>query len=350
MCYYEKRLKTCLNVLQEESRDLLHFHKNIPFVEVEENNERWIWNVYREYVAKNMPVVIKNACRNWKATKLWSVDYFLEKIPDKDVTVAITPNGYADGLIDVTNNDSHTEFFVMPEERTMKMTEFLNNMTAPKDNFVCYIQKQNSNLLDDFKELINDVDIELNWAQQLFARKPDAVNFWMGDKRAVTSMHKDPYENMYCVINGHKDFILIPPTDLPHVPYKYYPVGTFKNVTPSGYEIEPKLNDSVGDFVVKTTPPINSCQERIKKKPENCKYEMLNWIAVDPLNPKTDLYPNFRKTNVYNVRINEGDCLYLPSLWFHHVQQSHACIAVNYWYDMDFDIKYCYYKMLECLS
>lgn len=40
-------------------------------------------------------------------------------------------------------------------------------------------------------------------------------------------MHKDPYENIYCVIDGYKDFILIPPTDLPHVPYKKYPKAEF---------------------------------------------------------------------------------------------------------------------------
>lgn len=43
-------------------------------------------------------------------------------------------------------------------------------------------------------------------------------------------MHKDPYENIYCVIDGHKDFILIPPTDLPYVPYKKYPQAVFKRV------------------------------------------------------------------------------------------------------------------------
>lgn len=40
-------------------------------------------------------------------------------------------------------------------------------------------------------------------------------------------MHKDPYENIYCVIDGYKDFILIPPTDLPFVPYKKYPKAEF---------------------------------------------------------------------------------------------------------------------------
>lgn len=41
-------------------------------------------------------------------------------------------------------------------------------------------------------------------------------------------MHKDPYENIYCVISGHKDFILIPPVDLPYVPRERYPTGVYK--------------------------------------------------------------------------------------------------------------------------
>lgn len=131
-------------------------------------------------------------------------------------------------------------------------------------------------------------------------------------------MHKDPYENIYCVISGFKDFILIPPTDLPYVPYKHYPVAKFKNVTSGNYEIEKQLGQKI------------------------------KWIAVDPLRSQDfEKYPMFRKASIYQVRVNQGDCLYLPSLWFHHVRQSHKCVAVNYWYDMDFELKYCYFKMLE---
>lgn len=67
----------------------------------------------------------------------------------------------------------------------------------------------------------------------------------------------------------------------------------------------------------------------------------------DPKQPDYKKYPQFTKAHRYHVKLRKGDCLYLPSLWFHHVTQSHGCIAVNYWYDMDFDIKYCYFKMLE---
>jgi jumonji domain-containing protein 7 len=70
---------------------------------------------------------------------------------------------------------------------------------------------QNSNLTEEFEALLEDTR-ELEWARVAFGKAPDAVNFWMGDGRAVTSTHKDPYENIYCVVRGYKDFILFPPT------------------------------------------------------------------------------------------------------------------------------------------
>lgn len=69
-------------------------------------------------------------------------------------------------------------------------------------------------------------------------------------------------------------------------------------------------------------------------------------LQVDVLKPDLIKYPEFSKAHVYTVTVNQGDTLYLPSLWFHHVQQTHGCIAVNYWYDMQYDIKYCYYQLV----
>lgn len=103
----------------------------------------------------------------------------------KDVTVAITPNGLADGL--AMNGLDGKEYFVMPLEQQMRMTEFLDTL----DNhhpLIHYIQKQNSNFTDDFSELCNDIDVSLlSFSAEAFNKQPDAVNFWMGDERAITS-------------------------------------------------------------------------------------------------------------------------------------------------------------------
>ena len=53
------------------------------------------------------------------------------------------------------------------------------------------------------------------------------------------------------------------------------------------------------------------------------------WIPIDPLKPDLEKYPEYAKAKPITVRVREGETLYLPSLWYHHVQQSHGCIAGN---------------------
>ncbi|KAL0811911.1 hypothetical protein ABMA28_009324 [Loxostege sticticalis] len=263
-----------------------------------------------------------------------------QKIPDKKVTVALTPNGLADGI---TAHEG-VDYFVMPHETEMTMAEFLECLEAKRENMIPYIQKQNSNLTEDFGELLSDVEPEVDFASQAFNKRPDAVNFWMGDERAVTSMHKDPYENIYCVIDGYKDFILIPPTDLPFVPYKKYPQAVFK-YEEDKWDIVP-LSVSPTEEVVEKS---GDCSGDSDHELDDSSKTSIPWICVDPLNPDCSKFPFFKKAHRYHVRLCKGDCLYLPSLWFHHVSQDHGCIAVNYWYDMEFDIKYSYFMMLEKL-
>ncbi|EFA03195.2 bifunctional peptidase and (3S)-lysyl hydroxylase JMJD7 [Tribolium castaneum] len=318
----DNKVAEALEVLKTETSELIHVCPEVPVINVNETLKAdWPLRFYRNFVAKNYPVVIRGGCKHFPAVSKWNSRFFLEAIPNKEVTVAVTPNGYADGLATKTTEKGKVHYFVMPEEIKMPMREFIKKMDDVSKQYICYIQKQNSNLTEDFSELMCDVQSEIPWASKAFDKTPDAVNFWMGDARAITSMHKDPYENIYCVIDGFKDFILIPPTDLPYVPYKTYPVGTYKDV----------MNKKC--FI------------------EDHKGEKIEWIAIDPLKRNHhDKYPQFKNATQYKVRIKSGDCLYLPSLWFHHVKQSHKCIAINYWYDMDFDVKYCYFNMLKRLS
>ncbi|KAG7190064.1 hypothetical protein KM043_006205 [Ampulex compressa] len=254
--------------------------------------------------------------------------YREEKLCNKLVSVAITPNGYADAITERVCLERKEKYFVMPEERILTMTKFLDTLENPRQDSVFYIQKQNSNFMEDFKELWSDAEISIPWANEAFGKSPDAVNLWMGDSRAITSMHKDPYENIYCVVSGEKTFILHPPTDLPYIPMESYPSAVYKELRQ-------------GEWIIK---PTNITPDGSKSK-----HDFIPWISIDPLNPDFERYPQYRKARTFKVTLKKGDLLYLPSLWFHHVTQSHACISINYWYDMEFDIKYAYFKALETL-
>lgn len=53
----------------------------------------------RDYVSKNIPVVLTDIISNWNAVKNWDLEYLTKKIGDTEVTVSQTPNGRADAVI-----------------------------------------------------------------------------------------------------------------------------------------------------------------------------------------------------------------------------------------------------------
>ncbi|XP_033633664.1 bifunctional peptidase and (3S)-lysyl hydroxylase Jmjd7-like [Asterias rubens] len=278
---------------------------------------------HRDWVCPNRPVIFRRCIDHWPALSKWTPAYLRDKIGDQAVTVAVTPNGMADAV--------YKDKFVMPEERQMKFSSFLdilekkeNKQTQTvvplQEEGVFYVQKQNSNLLSEFRDIIDDVETELVWASTALGKQPDAVNFWMGEEKAVTSMHKDHYENLYCVISGQKHFILHPPTDLPYIPYGTYPAARYKVTNGE-------------DFDVMDEPDVGE----------------VPWIPIDPVLPNLERWPKYGNSKPVHCTVHAGDVLYLPSLWFHHVRQEHATIAVNFWYDMEYDIKYNYFKFLEGL-
>ena len=70
------------------------------------------------------------------------------------------------------------------------------------------------------------------------------------------SAHKDPYENIYVVVRGHKDVILHAPSDYPWMGYKTFGQAVYRR-NPDGALQPEELRDS----------------------------ERIPWIATDPLAP-----------------------------------------------------------------
>lgn len=212
---------------------------------------------------------------------------------------------------------------------------------------VPYIQKQNGNLSSEFPFLIPDVttssssglpDIKDFFRDTFFnGLGPDSMNFWMGFSDTVSSMHKDPYENIYAVIRGEKHFTLAPPTILP-----FSGRGTYKNCKwncSADYK-QWWLEDIVGDS-----------QEDTQDN-EASQGEDTVWSSHNP-DLSEDYYRHFapEEIPIFHVILKPGEVLYLPALWFHQVTQFASSemvasdkpndedyvIAVNFWFDMEFD-------------
>ncbi|KAG1504205.1 hypothetical protein G6F54_001168 [Rhizopus delemar] len=261
----------------------------------------------RTSVQSNRPAIIKGAFDHWPARTAWSNEYLRTKMGKSTVTVAVTPNGYADAV--TFDPVTQKEYFVMPHEQKMSFNSFLDIIEGKQQSQNAnYISLQNGSLPVEYSALENDVDKDIAWCSEALGKKPDAVNFWFGDDKSITSLHKDPYENCYAVIRGQKEFILFPPSE-----YYCMHESVYQNAI---YEPNKETN-------LLEIKPIDSSTP---------------WIPVNPLCPDMDRFPRFKNACPIKVTVDEGDLLYLPALWFHQVLQKgqEGVIAINYWYDMDY--------------
>ena len=94
------------------------------------------------------------------------------KIGDEIVSVAVTPNGYADAVFG--------DKFVMPEERKLPFSGFLDVLEEHKDkdketSGIFYVQKQNSNFTEEFESLMSDADEHIDWATEAFGTNRNLI-------------------------------------------------------------------------------------------------------------------------------------------------------------------------------
>ncbi|KAH9899687.1 Clavaminate synthase-like protein [Cubamyces lactineus] len=269
------------------------------------------------------PVLIKESTiPNYDEEDAWSKRWITEKMGDRPISVAITPNGRADA---VTRGADNKLYFAEPLTEKMQMGPFLDTLSSDhpgglpaEGEEVHYLQSQNGNLFtsnyfdmtgpgdsSEFEPLREHVPSEITWCSDALDKSPDAVNLWIGDEKSVTSIHSDPYENIYTVIRGSKQFTLLPPTEGWCLRERRYPHATYVR-SPSTSQLE--LVPSPAD-----TP-------------------LVRWSSVtDPTAPgalPVEAHP-------IHITVHAGETLYLPAGWWHYVRQRGFTVAVNYWYDME---------------
>lgn len=171
----------------------------------------------RDHVAPSLPCVWRGAVRHWDAVALWSDnEYLRSKVGEERVQLAWTPDGRADAVLRVAGGE---RLFAMPAVESATVGELLDALEggggAGEDaDSVPYYSAQDSSLTRELPALLDDVDYgALAFAEQAFAAPPEAQNIWIGDGRSLSSLHSDPYHNLYAVVRGKKRFELRPPCD-----------------------------------------------------------------------------------------------------------------------------------------
>jgi hypothetical protein len=114
------------------------------------------------------------------------------------------------------------------------------------------------------------------------------ASIWLGNRTRIAA-HFDMPDNLACVAVGRRRFTLFPPAELPNLyagPLEF---------TPAGQQIS----------------------------------------LVDFANPDFERYPRFAAAlrGAQVAELTAGDALYIPGMWWHHVESLAACnVLINYWW------------------
>ena len=100
------------------------------------------------------------------------------------------------------------DIFTLPYEATIPYKDLMSMLLQPQiDDAVPYLSLQNDNFRSQkcFSKLQDNVPSSYDMMDHILGvGKLEATNIWIGDERSVSSLHKDHFENVYCVISGIK--------------------------------------------------------------------------------------------------------------------------------------------------
>ncbi|KAI3638552.1 hypothetical protein MIR68_003050 [Amoeboaphelidium protococcarum] len=272
-------------------------------------------------IFRNHPFVISNASPLIQGIVFSDL---LDRLKGTYCTVSLTPDGLADCVISGPNDEL---MLALPYETRVKFSEAIEMIKESKrGQQVAYIQSQNDNIHQEFTVIRECIHDNIPVVADVMESSPEAINLWIGSGQSISSLHCDHYENFYYVLEGSKIFTLFPPVDSYFMKQEQFSVGQYDA------NLDLKQNG-----------------------------QQASWSTLNPsvLTQKIlssasgQLLPTFPRP--YIVEVKAGEMLYLPSLWFHQVEQktddrSLLCVAINYWYDMEFGSNFCLAETLRDIA
>lgn len=229
------------------------------------------------------PLVLRNFVENWpvvnkaKQSNEELVEYLLGF--DRGAVVPVSlGRAEADGR--VFYNDEYTDLNVKMESLkfSLMLDRIIENTKRSCPNLIYMASVDTEECLPGFSDR-NLIE---------FGDRQPLISIWIGTKTRIAA-HNDLPQNIACVAAGIRRFTLFPPHQT-------------KNLYAGSFEWTP------------ASRPVS---------------------LVDFYNPDFDTYPRFKDAMAEaKVAILEpGDALYIPSMWWHHVEAEGGLnVLVNYWW------------------
>eukprot|EP00794_Sanderia_malayensis_P019469 gene19469-21392_t len=205
---------------------------------------------FNEYVLPSRPIVFRGAAKKFKAYSLWTEDYLVKNYGDLEVKIEnkLEKEGYTPQGAKGIGRDTISEFIKTYHKEGKYI---ISELPTP---------------------MYQDMMVLPCMSCGPVKRRLAEVDLWMSSGSSQSILHKDAYNTMNCLINGTKEWKLVPykfEKDL----YKAYEEGS-----PHGG------------------------------------FSKINVRSVD-----MEKYPKIATLPYYNVTVHGGDCLFLPKSCYHQV-------------------------------
>jgi hypothetical protein len=154
-----------------------------------------------EYYSTSRPVIITGMIDDWPAMKKWSLDYFAERLGDREVEVQMNRNADAEYEINAGQHGSRIRF-----------AEFIEKIrTAGRTNDFYLTANNDSYNRAALPELWDDI---VPVPEYLQSDRPGGF-FWMGPAGTITPFHHDLTNNFMAQVLGRKRVKIAPSWDMP---------------------------------------------------------------------------------------------------------------------------------------
>lgn len=236
---------------------------------------------YRRYVRANRPVVITGVADRWRATGLWTPDYFRSHFADARVSFTAWES-------DAPTNDP-TDYYAHRKKRSTRLGTFIDLMRSGEDYSRNYVtQFPIFRALPQLREDVEPPDAYMNiprhYPPSVRRRLKKEPTLWLGPARTVTPVHFDAAHNLLAQIHGRKRLLLVPPE---HSRKLYYPAPELGHV---------------------------------------------NYSPVDVEAPDLGRFPLYEGVAPLEVLLGPGEILFIPVRWWHYVRALEPTISLNFWW------------------
>jgi|AntAceMinimDraft_13_1070369.scaffolds.fasta_scaffold04671_3 hypothetical protein len=170
---------------------------------------------YRACMAANRPCIITGLFDVLPALSQWNLETARQRIPEKDLSVMVTPIS-----ADRISGDARRE--------KMTTTEYFDHMCDNTGENRYYLAMQS------IEKVLPELRPYVGFDTLLPAGRLRSTNFWLGPGSTKVCLHLDPYDNFFMQLMGTKTFYLFAPTDRKYL----YPNSAFRR-SPEESKVDP---------------------------------------------------------------------------------------------------------------